>query len=295
MRVSKLLTMLGFSIIALWTATASAATPCSPGEKRLHESDPECIPASLHSYLTCLGPSAGIEVVTAVNWDKSKRFDIRLGAGASVRLVSGEGAAGFSKENADKLEEIVRTTYSTDHVKNCARWLPVQGDQLRKHDLLQAKLPNVSGAFSRDDAEIVFNNWQYQNCTLRLIKHELLELRVSDSGTSSMTGTLHVFFSAKPSYDGADTVDIFKAYREPSYRSPKAACETLHPQLEEYRSLITISITATGLAYEELVQSPTVRQPTLQRKEGDRWSGTLKFLDSNRSIQFDGARIFTHV
>ena len=160
--------------------------------------------------------------------------------------------------------------------------------------LPKTRLPNVSGAYSRQDAEIAFTNWQYQNCTIRLVKHENLELRGSDARAETLEGDLHVFFSARISYDAANTTDVFRSF-DSSYRSPKAACEALHPQLEEYNSLITITSSATGFAYEELVQSPSVRQPTLQRKEGDRWPGTIKFLNSNRTIEFDKVRIFTRV
>lgn len=169
-----------------------------------------------------------------------------------------------------------------------------QRDRSGRPASLQPRLPNVSGAYSRQDTEIVYKNWQYQSCTLHLVKHESLELRGSVPKAASMEGDLHVSYSASISYDGANTTDVLRAY-DPSYRSPKAACEALHPQLEEYRSLITIISTATGFVYEELVQSPSVRQPTLQRKAGDRWPGEIKFLDSNRYIQFDGARIFTRV
>ena len=187
------------------------------------------------------------------------------------------------------------TAVSLSPAKSGPAQKPNLRDKSGRQAPTQVKLPNVSGAFSREDAEIVVNNWQYPNCTLRLVKHELLELSSSNGAASSMTGNLRVFFSARLSYDAADTVDILRAYRDPGYRSPKAACETLHPQPEEYRSMITITTTAVGLVYEELVKSPSVRQPTLQRKEGDQWPGTLEFLDSNRSIKFDRVRIFTRV
>lgn len=91
-----------------------------------------------------------------------------------------------------------------------------QRDRSGRPASLQPRLPNVSGAYSRQDTEIVYKNWQYQSCTLHLVKHESLELRGSVPKAASMEGDLHVSYSASISYDGANTTDVLRAY-DPSY------------------------------------------------------------------------------
>lgn len=301
MRGNALLTTLAVTTL-MCSSLATHAAQCSPGEKRLHDSDIECIPASLHSYLYCLEHTPGggaVEVQAIEKRDKSKSFDIRFKAGASGVVISGEGAAGFSKSDADKLESAVKATYNPALVTNCAQYLPsgstrAADDKLGRlrHEspvVRNLPLPDLRGlSFTRSDAERVFSDQgNIRHCSVHLSLQEVLHF---DSGPSlaRLSGTLSFIIAQRRTWD--PNGDVFAFYNQESARQ----CVVAIPTFVAAESAIEVYSTPKELRYTERVVRVDPSSATIvQRKEGSGpYDGLVEIFNSNRSISFDRNRVF---
>ncbi len=299
-------------LIALTLATlvcsplATHAAQCSPGEKRLHESDTECIPISLHSYLFCLENTVGggaVEVQSIEKRDKSKGFDIRFKAGASGVVISGEGAAGFSKSEADKLENVVKATYNPTLVTNCARYLPTDSGRIAENkpdrprqetpSVRNLPLPDLRGlSFTRNAPEVVFaNQGNIRHCSTHLSLQEVLHFDTGP-GLAGLSGTLSFIIAQRRTWSPieGETIDIMASFDKESARR----CVVAIPTFVAAESAIEVYSTTKELRYtERVVRVDRSSETLVQRKEGSGpYDGLAEIFNSTRSISFDRNRVF---
>lgn len=301
MSARTILTKLLFTVLCSWSAAAFGVNACLPGEKRLHETDFECIPASLYNYLTCLGPMGGVEVSTFNASDKSKGYDVKFKLGLTVRLIAGEGAVGVTKENANKLEEAARITYNHDHVQNCAtktlrppepqqkalgataivaRGLPAQVLAFRGH------------SFSRTDPEVAYpNQGNMKHCIAYVLVQEVLKFDTRPS-TNRVTGTLTFNIYQRRVWDPRNTenntVDMFAAYD----KDGAARCQVAIAQTLAAESSIEIVSSPTELRCKERVTKASPNGWLVHRNEGDGpWDSLFEIVDDH-SFAIDRVRVF---
>lgn len=274
------------------------ASSCSLGEKRLHPSDEECIPAKLHSYLICLENSGKgvVSVSTKFAKDNSKKYDVKVNVRASGVILSGSGGAGFSKVDTNKLEQEVLANYDPRLVENCGILLKEITQPPIHKITTPLAIPDVRGStYIHNEPPVYFKTPGINDCTTVVKVTDAIKLG-TDADLSQINGTRNSVASFSWKYNGPEPGSFYCVVGgggDAECERKMAKCQMSPLVEDESKATFSIFSTTKEYRYKETVKelNPLNGKNLTGEKEGADYGGIVEFIDSN-TMRLDRSMIF---